>query len=123
MKLLLLSGYKKIYAVDSFWEEYQKLFGKDLDSYVKEKEVLLTRLQMLDGRPLSELLRLSVQFERLSNEDLYVIRHVSKRNPRVIFVTSDEEGNVVLLNSFLEKKRGDYEIAKNKARERMKLLQ
>lgn len=123
MKLLLLSGYKKIYAVDSFWEEYQKLFGKDLDSYVKEKEVLLTRLQMLDGRPLSELLRLSAQFERLSNEDLYVIRHVSKRNPRVIFVTSDEEGNVVLLNSFLEKKRGDYEIAKNKARERMKLLQ
>ena len=123
MKLLLHSGYKKIYAVDSFWEEYQKLFGKDLDSYVKEKEVLLTRLQMLDGRPLSELLRLSAQFERLSNEDLYVIRHVSKRNPRVIFVTSDEEGNVVLLNSFLEKKRGDYEIAKDKAREPMKLLQ
>ena len=123
MNLLSLIGYKKIYAVDSFWDEYRKMFGKDAHSYKEEKELLLTNLRMLDDRPLSELLELPARFERLVNEDLYVIRNVSKRNPRVIFVTGDENGNIVLLNSFLEKNRGDYELAKAKARRLLKLLQ
>lgn len=123
MNLISLNGYKKIYSIDSFWDDYKKLFGKDTHSYQKEKETLLTNLHTLDDQPLIESLKMRSRFERLSNEELYVIRHVSKTNPRVVFVTSDEDGNFILLNSFLEKSREDYEIAKDRAKGILKILE
>ena len=122
MQLLLLKGYKHIYAVDSFFDDFKKMFGKDTHTYEQEKTHLLSSLKMLDQQPLSELLKIRARFEHLSNEDLYVIRHVSKTNPRSIFVTGDDDGNLYLLNCFLEKNRGDYEIAKQKAKGIQKLL-
>lgn len=122
MHLLSLQGYNHIYAVDSFFDDFKKLFGKDTYTYESEKKHLLVSLRMLDQQPLSELLKMGARFERLSNEDLYVIRHVSKTNPRTIFVTGDEDGNLYLLNCFLEKNRSDYEIAKEKAKGIQKLL-
>ena len=116
VQLVSLKGYKKIYAVDSFFDEFKKLFGKDTHTYELEKKSLLTSLDLLDQHPLLELLKMGARFERLSNEELYVIRHVSKTNLRCIFVTGDEDGNFYLLNSFLEKSRGDYEIAKDRAK-------
>ena len=122
MRIESLDEYKNIYAVSSFWDNYRRLFGKDSSSYQREKKRLLTNLNMLDTCPLIELLNLA-PFERLTNEDLYVIRHVSKHNPRVIFVAGDDDGNFYLIHSFLEKDRSDYEIAKQKAKDIIKQLQ
>lgn len=122
MKLLSLKGYNHIYTVDSFFDDFKKMFGKDAHTYESEKKYLLSSLKMLDQQPLSELLKMGARFEHLTNEDLYVIRHVSKTNPRSIFVTGDDDGNLYLLNCFLEKSRSDYEIAKEKARGIQKLL-
>ena len=122
MHLLLLEGYTRIYAVDSFFDDFKKLFGKDARSYELEKKHLLSSLKLLDQQPLPELIKMGKRFERLVNEDFYVIRHVSKTNPRSIFIIADDDGNLCLLNCFLEKSPADYEVAKQKAKGIQKLL-
>lgn len=119
MAILSFEDYNRIYFVDSFWPEYKSLFGKNKSTYQLEKKYLLTKLNMLDKGDLSELLK-GPSFERLSNEDLHVIRHVNKRNSRVIFAAMDDDGGYILLTSFFEKNTSDYAPAISKAKKIMK---
>lgn len=122
MKIVSLVGYHKLYATDSFWEDYRKLYGKDKVSYESEKRVLLTNLNLLNAVPLSELLQMQ-QFEKLSPDELFSIRHVSKKNPRVLFAVDKERDACVLLCCFLEKSQSDYHRAKKKAQDIVKILE
>ena len=121
MELVKLEDYNHIYAVDTFAKEYKGLFGKSKKDYTSYKQILETNLRILDRVDLQQALTY-LQFEKLENEELYSIRHVSKSNPRVIFA-SVLEGHVILLVAFKEKRESDYQNALRKAKDRMKELE
>lgn len=89
------------------WQRYQKKLIQDLAVLDIEKEHAIDLLQ----------------YEKLSGEkNLYCIRHPeSKKNVRVIY-TIIEGGIVILLAAFLEKNDGDYQIAINVAKRRLRWL-
>ena len=124
MDLVQLSGFKRIYAVDTFAKQYKKLFGKSEAQYIKYSEKLNTNLGILDALGLDALEM--QKFESLVNEDgLYSIRHVSQINPRVIFTvitTISDEGEIVLLSCAKEKSTADYDKAKQTAQQYRKEL-
>lgn len=116
------SSFQNIYYVDGFWDEYKKLFKKNLNSYIDYKEKLLSNLSFLDTVSDIKQALLLKPFEQLkSKETLYCIRHVSKLNPRVVFICQlIEEDNskvIILLTSFFEKDTAkDYALAIKKAK-------
>ncbi|MDO5445040.1 MAG: hypothetical protein Q4F31_05405 [Eubacteriales bacterium] len=121
MQLEKLEGYNSIYAVDVVRKEYKKLFGKNSKEYADCLQKLRVNLKILDVNGIQKALQYQ-QFEKLDNEELYSIRYVSKSNPRVLFAVFDGE-SFILLSCCKEKNRGDYEIAKETARARMKQLE
>ena len=120
MQLEKVDGYEHIYAADSFFDGYSKMFGKHKKKEeARYMEKLLVNLRILDSG--GQYLGMQ-QFEKLKSSNLYAIRHVSKMNPRVIFFYQDEDGTVLLLHSFLEKSKSDYEAAIQKASHILKEL-
>lgn len=121
MEILKLKDYNNIYAVDVFMDEYNALFGKSKSDRVKYLKKLYSNLRILDAE-MQKAIQYQ-QFEKLSDESLYSIRHVSTVNPRVIFAYIDNNNKVVLLSSCKEKRRSDYDNALKQAKQRMKQLE
>ena len=117
MNIIKLKDYNHIYAIDSFLDEYVALFGKNKSAYLKHLKKLRTNLKILDSK-MEKSIQFQ-QFEKLEGQPFYSIRHVSKINPRVIFVLIDNDENVILLSSCKEKSKGDYDRAIAKAQQRM----
>lgn len=121
MELVKLEDYNNIYAVDPFEDEYKSMFGKSNAEYKNCLKKLRTNLRILEQVRLQQALTYQ-QFEKVEGEDLYSIRYVSKSNPRVIFAYI-VEGHIILLAAFKEKKKSDYQIAINRAKDRLKELE
>lgn len=121
MEIIKLEGYNRIYAVESFFSEYNSMFGKSKAIHIQYLKKLRTNLDILD-KEMKKSIQYQ-QFEQLENTNLYSIRHVSKVNPRVIFAYIDNDGNVILLSSFKEGKRADYSRAMEQAKQRLKQLE
>lgn len=121
MEIIKLSGYKNIYATERFSSEYAALFGKSRDAYSQHLKKLRINLAILD----KELRQAIIyqQFEQLEGTELYAIRHVSKINPRVVFVYTEAHDRIVLLSAFKEKSRADYDRALEQARQRLRQLE
>lgn len=118
MRLVKIEGYCKIYAVEIFGKEYRSLFGKSLKDFNDCLSKLNTNLEILDSSTIEEALTYP-QIEQLKNCGLYAIRHKSKINPRVI-LAFNYESNIILLTSFKEKSKSDYDNAIVRAKERMR---
>ena len=116
MEVLQYGNYKKIYAVSSFQKEYDDLFRKDADSNAWYKK-FRSSLAYLESVPSIQKAIQHKNFEQLkSTENLYAIRHVSKRNPRTIFFYAVEGDIYILLCTFFEKNtQADYNRAIKKA--------
>lgn len=121
MEVLRYGNYKKIYAVSSFQKEYDSLFGKDADSKTYYNK-LRSSLAYLELSPSIQKAIQHKNFEQLkSSENLYAIRHVSKRNPRTIFFYAVEGDIYILLCTFFEKNtQADYNRAIKKAEKILK---
>ena len=112
MKLQKLIGYNRIFIAETFFEEFNALFGKDKGNRHRYHYWLMESLKVLDRLGIKAL-RLAA-FEKLEgvyDPPMYAIRHArSAINERHIYVYAEDE-NVVLLASFFEKKTSDYERA------------
>lgn len=122
MELIKDERFENIYMVDVFPREYKKLFGKSKAVYQEEHERLARNLYLLDSE-MENALQFQ-QFEQLTNQSpLCSIRHVSKTNPRVIFVFQKTESAVILLACALEKSAKDYDEVIDRAKKRLRLLE
>lgn len=122
MQLVKREGFQKIYQTDSFDKDYRKLFGHGGDYKVYEKK-FLHNLKVLDESSSINHALLLQTFELIDkNDHIYSIRHVSGRNPRVLFFHEVDDGNYVLLCSFLEKGDSDYDKAVKRAKAILKEL-
>jgi len=121
MEIIKLKDYNNIYAIDSFFSEYRGLFGKSKAAHTQYLQKLRFNLDILD-REMKKSIQYQ-QFEQLENTNLYSIRHVSVINPRVVFAYIDSDGKVILLSSFKEGKRADYNRAVEQAKQRLKQLE
>ena len=122
MHIIKLDQFEHIYQVDKFEKEYRKLFGKSKKQFQKEQEQLLKNLYLLDDLQ-REALQLQ-QFEALAGQSpLCSIRHVSKTNPRIIFVFANIEDDIILLSCTLEKGTVDYDQAIERAKSRWQSLE
>ena len=121
MDIIKLKGFENIYAVDSFFDEFDALFGKSKSIRNKYLEKLRLNLRILDKEKTKALQY--PQFEKLTDCPFCSIRHVSKVNTRVIFAYINSDGEVVLLSSCKETKTKDYKAAIQKATYRMTELE
>lgn len=122
MELIKDERFEHIYMVDTFPREYKKLFGKSSAIYKEELERLAQNLYILDTE-MEDALQLQ-QFEQLTAKaPLCSIRHVSKTNPRVIFIFEKTESAVILLACALEKSKKDYEEVTARAKARLRALE
>lgn len=121
MEIIKLKGYEHLYAVDSFFLEYQALFGKSAAEHKKHLTKLRTSLGILD-RELQAAVQYQ-QFEKLSGEELYSIRHVSKANPRVIYAFFTDDGKIILISCFKEHNAADYQRGIQQAKSRINQLE
>ena len=117
-----MDGHKNIFAFDGFLDEFSK---KVLGTKASQRYLAWFQqcLEVLDNRPVYETLKMS-RFEKLTNtDDLYAMRYPNTpKNPRVLYFYV-EEGNIILLGSFLEKKSSDYTNAIRTAEKRKKILE
>ena len=120
MDIVKLKDFDRIYAVDVFRKEYEQLFGKSRNEYIKCLKKLRTNLKILDKEMKNSLQY--QQFEKLSGSDLYSIRHVGEKNPRVIFAFVSDN-YVLLLSSCKEKDKRDYMNALETANRRLLQLE
>lgn len=121
MSICKIDGFNRIYCFDSFFGEYEKLFGKNKSEYRRHLQKLYENLYILDNG--KDAIRMP-RFEKLVNVgNLYAIRHVTKINPRVIFAFQRSDGVVVLLTSFKEGSSSDYNAALSRAKSLMKELE
>jgi len=125
LRVLKLDGFDKIYVVDCFGEEFDKV--------VSEKNVngryhkwLRRKLSVLDARGYGALS--DRDFEPLEDCDpkLYAIRYPkSPKNPRVVYVYVDD-GAVYLLHTFKESSKtsgSDYRSGIKVATNRLKQIE
>ncbi len=115
MKLVKQIGYKRIYAVDTFCDEYRALYQNSgaYDAYLKK---LRLHLQILDNAKDLRSALLHKDIEALENTRLHCIRHVSSKNPRTIFFYALDEDIYILLHTFFEKDTAkDYKRAIRRA--------
>lgn len=116
MEILNYIGFDKIYFLDVFEKELSKLKKHDSKyaSWLERKLEILEHgaTAATDGK----------QFEKLSNYELFSIRHVSKRNERIIYYIIDEDDSVILLLAFCERNKSDYRNAIDTALKRLKKL-
>lgn len=118
MTVVKLDGYNRVYAIDSVMSEFKALFGKNSSAYMKELKRLRTSLAILDADPVAAVMHNKTRFEHLENTSIYAIRHVSQSNPRVLYATFDDRGNIILLYCFKEKSKSDYNAAISTAEKR-----
>lgn len=122
MEIIKVKGYNTIYALSTFKSDYRKMFSKSENEYDRHLRKLRLNLNILDEKHLSVLNGSYPQFEKLTNENLYSIRHITQMNPRVIFAYVSEENNILLLTCTLEKSSSDYASALAKAKSALKTL-
>ncbi|MCQ2552002.1 MAG: hypothetical protein MJ148_01445 [Clostridia bacterium] len=106
MKIEKIDGLNNIYSVDGFWIKLKKLFHKNTDGYKLNLIKLRAQLIILDS---ADDIYKYPSFEHLVGTRLSAIRSIEKQNLRVIFVTDKEKK--ILLISFFEKNRSDYQRA------------
>ena len=117
-----LEGYRNIYAVDCFQEEFEDVLD-ETDTNGRYHQWLRRKLSVLDDN--RHGLLMDRDFEKLESTDpkLFAIRYPkSKKNSRVIYVYVDS-GGVVLLHTFKEKSKNDYRSAIKTATNRLKSLE
>ena len=124
LQILKLDGFNRIYAVEGFAEEFDKVVSEKKNDG-RYHNWLRRKLFVLDD---SGYVALSDRdFEPLENSDpkMYAIRYPkSPKNPRVIYAYVDN-GEVYLLHTFKEtsKKTGsDYRSAIKIAENRLKSI-
>lgn len=122
MEIIKLKGYDHLYAVDSFFSEYQALFGKSAAEHRKYLIKLRKNLGILD-REMKSASTGYQQFEKLEGVELWSIRHVSKFNPRVIYAFFMDDEKIILISSFKEHNKSDYERGIQLAKARIKQLE
>ena len=122
MNLVKFKGYSKIYAIDTFEDEYKKLLKKT-GEYNKCLNKLKFNLNFLEESESIETALLNKNIEKLKDStNLYSIRNISSLNPRTIFCYLTEDNLYILLNSFLEKNSSDYNKGIKKAKNIIKHL-
>ena len=134
LELVKFDSYNHIYGPDNFFEEFSKtVLDLDIDTAssstpsAQSKQTkqyvgwLLRSLTLLNEAGVSAT-RLK-GFEKLSGTgDLYSVKYPhTGKNPRILYFFVQGQ-NVILLYSFLEKNKGDYQRAINVAEQRKKLL-
>ncbi len=118
-----MSGYDRIFKVDSFSDEVDDLFGKNKGERHRFLNWLDKQLHILDEMGIDATH--SEQFEVLTNTDptLYAIRHPkSKLNERYIYIYCEGE-DILLLTAFKEKSGSDYRKAIDHAYDIIKKLE
>ena len=113
--------YTNIYAVEGFQEEFEETLNEK-DTNGRYHKWLRRKLAVLEESGYGGLT--DRDFEKLEDTDpkLYAIRYPkSKKNPRVVYAYVDY-GEVVLLHTFQEKSKNDYQSAIRIATNRVKLL-
>lgn len=120
MDIIQRPEFENIYQVDCFTKEFKSLFGKNLQSCHRYEKWLIRKLKILD--------KLGIQatngyvFEKIENNLFSIRSPESEHNPRVLYTIYMEENDVILLGAFLEENSSDYDIAKKKARKRIRIL-
>lgn len=102
--------YNNIYAVEGFQEEFEKTL-KEKNTDGRYHKWLRRKLAVLEESGYGGLM--DRDFEKLEDTDpkLYAIRYPnSKKNPRVVYAYVDY-GEVILLHTFQEKSKKDYQSA------------
>jgi len=118
--------FTNVYEVDCFQKEFQDLTKEKLTikpPFPRYQKWLIGSLAILEEQGM-EAIKLK-NFEQLENTKpkLYSIRYShSKLNSRVIYVFTDE-GEILLLVSFKEKRKSDYNRNIELAHKRLKLLE
>lgn len=117
-------AFERIYKVDVFDKEYKKMFGKSKQVYRAELEQLAVNLTILDESTKADALQRQ-QFEVIKQHaPLCAIRHVSRSNPRVIYVYTEQENAIVLLACGLEQAtEKNYKEIIFRAEQRLHLLE
>lgn len=120
MNLLKVKGFKKIYALEVFEKEFRKLFKKNNDEYRQYLKRLRSKLKLLDkyGRVIVDQIN---TIESLKETELFAIRLIGKQNVRVIFAIVVSQ-KIILLQSFEEGNKNNYNLALQTAKERLKLI-
>jgi hypothetical protein len=123
MGLSKVKPYSNIYEVDTFSEEYKKLF-KNFGEYDSCKKKLMFNLSILDNASSINSALQHKNIEKLKDVDnLYSIRNPSKLNPRTIFCYEIDDNIYILLTSFFEKNTSDYNRAVKRAQNIIKSLE
>lgn len=120
MKLIKLKEFNRIYSVSTLLKEFKALFGKSVSEFEDCLEKERYNLKILDTVGITDALGFK-QFEKLTNEELYSIRYVSKQNPRILFAVY-EDGVYILLSCCKENETSDYKGAIELAKRRLKEL-
>ena len=119
MEFKKLKRFDRIYTAEPLLREYKSLFGKSEEEYNECLRKAMFNLTILDTQGLAKALTYQ-QFEKLTNEELYAIRHVGKQNPRILFGVFKDD-RFVLLSCCKEKDKKDYdsdiELANRRAKE------
>lgn len=124
MDILKVDGFNNIYQVDCFQTEFLKTVKerpKKQGIKSRYQDWLVRSLAILDELGFNALSLPA--FEKLNDTDrIYSIRYTkSIKNPRVLFVFFDGR-NIILLTSFLEKSKADYDKALEVAKNRLRLI-
>lgn len=121
MDILKVPGYKNIYEVERFEDEFSRLI-KDSGEKIRYHNWLDRSLMSLDEMGQKAITQMHFEFICGYGEDIYSIRYPnSKKNPRVIFFFF-EDSSPILLTSFLEKSPSDYCRGCRRAVTRVKAL-
>lgn len=105
-----------IFYLGSFKRELSKL-KRDNPNYAKWLDRKIKILSQ-DAAGATD----GIHFEKLSNQQLYSIRHPSKNNERVIYYIITDDNSVILLTAFAEHNDSDYQRSIERANQRLKIL-
>lgn len=118
-----MSNYDNVYCLDRFEKEWKDLFKKD-SAKTKRKydEWLDEKLNKLDVDASFNSKHMPKKFEIVQNSNpvIHSIHEKTKKNAKVLYYIITETNKVILLTAFVEKSKSDYNIAKNRAEERVK---
>lgn len=112
MGINIYENFNNIYYVSQMEKELSKLTKgkKDFAKWLRNQ------LAFLDAEGVETVLQRK-PFEKLTNQELYKIKHISPHNERILYFATVDE-NVILLTAFCEKNKSDYRLAIDLANQR-----
>ena len=124
MGIIKLDGFERIYAVEQFPKEWEKLFKKQHKKRIAADDWLANNLALLDENAALQTMQNHEHYEPVisSHPQLYSIHNKSELNQRVLYYIITEKNEVLLLTAFIEKKKSDYDLATQRAENRIKHL-